>query len=80
MCKMARGQMVRWLAENNITAPEATKDFADLGCRFRQVLCKVFGQSRSMARYRSSRSLMYPANSFSMADKSCSTWYSSKAL
>ena len=30
MCKMARGQMVRWLAENNVTDPEVIKDFADL--------------------------------------------------
>ena len=30
MCKMARGQMVRWLAENNVTDPEAIKGFADL--------------------------------------------------
>ena len=34
MCKMARGQMVRWLAENNITSPEDMKCFADLGYRF----------------------------------------------
>ena len=34
MCKMARGQMVRWLAENNITDPEDIKDFADLDYRF----------------------------------------------
>ena len=30
MCKMARGQMVRWLAENNVVDPEDIKNFADL--------------------------------------------------
>ena len=34
MCKMARGQMVRWLAENNVTDPADIKNFADLGYRF----------------------------------------------
>ena len=34
MCKMARGQMVRWLAENNVTAPEEIKGFTDLDYRF----------------------------------------------
>ena len=34
MCKMARGQMVRWLAENNVTDPEAIKKFADLDYHF----------------------------------------------
>ena len=34
MCKMARGQMVRWLAENNVTDPEDIKGFADLDYRF----------------------------------------------
>ena len=34
MCKMARGQMVRWLAENHVTDPERIKDFADLNYRF----------------------------------------------
>ena len=34
ICKMARGQMVRWLAENNVTAPEDIKSFGDLGYRF----------------------------------------------
>ena len=34
MCKMARGQMVRWLAENNVTEPEDMKNFADLDYRF----------------------------------------------
>jgi Uncharacterized protein conserved in bacteria len=31
ICKMARGEMVRWLAENAITAPEDIKDFSRLG-------------------------------------------------
>lgn len=31
MCKMARGQMVRWLAEHHITKPEDIKRFDDLG-------------------------------------------------
>lgn len=30
-CKMARGQMVRWIAENNVTVPEDIKSFDDLG-------------------------------------------------
>ena len=34
MCKMARGQMVRWLAENNVTDPENIKNFTDLDYRF----------------------------------------------
>ena len=34
MCKMARGQMVRWLAENDVTEPEDIKGFADLDYRF----------------------------------------------
>ncbi|WP_298017706.1 peroxide stress protein YaaA [uncultured Dysosmobacter sp.] len=34
MCKMARGQMVRWLAENHITDPEKLRDFTDLDYRF----------------------------------------------
>lgn len=34
MCKMARGQMVRWLAENNITSRSDIRAFADLGYRF----------------------------------------------
>ena len=34
MCKMARGQMVRWLAENNVTDPEDIKGFADLDYLF----------------------------------------------
>ena len=31
MCKMARGQMVRWLAENTVTDPEKIREFHDLG-------------------------------------------------
>ena len=31
LCKMARGQMVRWLAENHITACEDIKAFSDYG-------------------------------------------------
>jgi len=34
LCKMARGQMVRWLAENNITAPKDIQAFDQLGYRF----------------------------------------------
>lgn len=34
MCKMARGQMVRWLAERAITEPEKMKEFDGLGYRF----------------------------------------------
>ena len=34
MCKMARGQMVRWLAENTITDPEVIKTFTDMDYRF----------------------------------------------
>lgn len=31
VCKMARGQMVRWLTENNVTVAEDIKDFDNLG-------------------------------------------------
>ncbi|MGN0968215.1 MAG: hypothetical protein ACI4O3_03005 [Oscillospiraceae bacterium] len=31
---MARGQMVRWLAENSVTDPGNIRDFADLGYCF----------------------------------------------
>lgn len=31
LCKMARGHMVRWIAENNVTVPEDIKSFDDLG-------------------------------------------------
>ena len=34
MCKMARGQMVRWLAENRIERPEDIRAFSDLEYRF----------------------------------------------
>ena len=34
MCKMARGQMVRWLAENQIKSPENLRAFDQLGYRF----------------------------------------------
>ncbi len=34
MCKMARGQMVRWLAENHITAPGDIRTFDQLGYHF----------------------------------------------
>ena len=34
LCKMARGRMVRWLAENNVTGPGNIKDFAELGYRY----------------------------------------------
>lgn len=34
LCKMARGQMVRWLAENNITDVEDIRAFAELGYRY----------------------------------------------
>lgn len=37
MCKMARGQMVRWLAENDITEPEDIRKFTDLGYKFSPV-------------------------------------------
>ena len=34
LCKMARGQMVRWMAERQITSPEEISGFAELGYRF----------------------------------------------
>lgn len=34
LCKMARGQMVRWLAQNQITDPLRLREFSDLGYRF----------------------------------------------
>ena len=34
MCKMARGQMVRWLAENHVTDPADIREFHDLGYRY----------------------------------------------
>ena len=33
-CKMVRGQMVRWLAENQIKSPEDLQAFDQLGYRF----------------------------------------------
>ena len=36
--KMARGEMVRFMAENNIREPEAMKEFSGLGYRFREDL------------------------------------------
>ena len=38
MCKMARGQMVRWLAENNVTSPKDIRAFDQLGYRFQPEL------------------------------------------
>ena len=34
LCKMARGEMVRYLAERRITEPEAVKDFDRLDYRY----------------------------------------------
>lgn len=34
LCKMARGEMVRWLAENQITRPDEIRRFPALGYRF----------------------------------------------
>ena len=34
MCKMARGQMVRWLAENEIDCPGDITSFSNLGYKF----------------------------------------------
>lgn len=34
MCKMARGQMVRWLAENRMEKPDDIRAFSDLEYRF----------------------------------------------
>lgn len=34
LCKMARGEMVRWLAEQHISEPEGVKEFRGLGYRF----------------------------------------------
>ena len=34
MCKMARGQMVRWLAENNVTKAADIRAFHDLGYHY----------------------------------------------
>ena len=37
-CKMARGQMVRWMAEHKIKGPENLRAFDQLGYRFREKL------------------------------------------
>ena len=37
-CKMARGQMVRWMAEHKIEDPENLRAFDQLGYRFREEL------------------------------------------
>ena len=37
LCKMARGQMVRWLAENQVTQPEQLTQFDQLDYRFSPV-------------------------------------------
>ena len=34
MCKMARGQMVRWLAENHVTSRMEVREFDQLGYHF----------------------------------------------
>ena len=34
LCKMARGRMVRWLAENQVRRPEEARAFSELGYRF----------------------------------------------
>ena len=34
LCKMARGEMVRFMAENQVETPEALRDFTGLGYRF----------------------------------------------
>ena len=38
LCKMARGEMVRWLAEQNITDSESIKGFNRLGYVYRETL------------------------------------------
>jgi len=38
VCKMARGQMVRWLAENRVTNRADIRSFDQLGYRFREEL------------------------------------------
>ena len=37
-CKMARGQMVRWMAEHKIEGPEDLRVFDQLGYRFHEEL------------------------------------------
>ena len=34
MCKMARGEMVRFMAQNQVSAPEQVKSFNGLNYRF----------------------------------------------
>ena len=34
LCKMARGRMVRWMAERGVRRSEELKDFQDLGYRY----------------------------------------------
>lgn len=34
LCKMARGEMVRWMAEHQINEPEAVREFSRLGYRY----------------------------------------------
>lgn len=34
LCKMARGRMVRWLAENQVTRPDEIRAFEELGYRY----------------------------------------------
>ena len=34
LCKMARGEMVRWLARNRVERPEDVRDFAAMGYRY----------------------------------------------
>lgn len=38
LCKMARGEMVRWLAEQNVTEPENIRGFDRLGYAYRKEL------------------------------------------
>lgn len=38
ICKMARGEMVRWLAEQNLTAPDDIRGFDRLGYTYRKEL------------------------------------------
>ncbi len=40
MCKMARGSMVRFMAENNITSPDGIKKFNSLGFSYNDELSK----------------------------------------
>ena len=36
MCKMARGEMVRYMAQNQVSAPEQVKSFNRLNYRFEE--------------------------------------------